>query len=221
MNKCRVNPNKAFTLIELLVVIAIIAALAAMIFPVTAAVQRAKVRSKARAELSQVATWIEAYKVKMGHYPPDNPNRLGPSPLFFELAGTTLQSGAFRTLDGSGVIGPVPAQVLTTFGVSGFVNSSRGASEDGPNAKKFIDKLSAGQTGEIANDVRVLTSTVRWPDTSGNWFLVPGLNPIRYNSSNPTNNPGSYDLWIDVVVSGKTNRISNWSKVPLFVGTRD
>jgi hypothetical protein len=33
-------------------------------------------------------------------------------------------------------------------------------------------------------------------------------------STNPTNNPGSFDLWIDVLYGGKTNRISNWSKDP-------
>ena len=29
------------------------------------------------------------------------------------------------------------------------------------------------------------------------------LNPWRYNSSNPTNNPGSYDLWIQLVIARK------------------
>jgi len=38
------------------------------------------------------------------------------------------------------------------------------------------------------------------------------LNPWRYNSANPTNNPGSYDLWIQLKIGGKTNLISNWSK---------
>jgi len=36
-------------------------------------------------------------------------------------------------------------------------------------------------------------------------------NPWRYNSSNPRYNPKSYDLWIDVTVGGKTNRVCNWS----------
>jgi hypothetical protein len=40
------------------------------------------------------------------------------------------------------------------------------------------------------------------------------VSPWFYNSSNPTNNPGSYDLWMDVFYSGKTNRISNWSQNP-------
>jgi hypothetical protein len=40
------------------------------------------------------------------------------------------------------------------------------------------------------------------------------VNPWRY-TSNPqsaTNNPGSYDLWVQLVMGGKTNLICNWSK---------
>src|SRR5882724_7919040 len=68
----RVQP--AFTLIELLVVIAIISILAAMIIPIGKAVNRTKIRSKARGELAAVEIAIENYKTKMGHYPPDNPD---------------------------------------------------------------------------------------------------------------------------------------------------
>ena len=45
------------------------------------------------------------------------------------------------------------------------------------------------------------------------------LNPWRYNSSSPTNNPNSYDLWVDVLIGGKTNRFSNWSRQPTIVNT--
>ena len=43
---------------------------------------------------------------------------------------------------------------------------------------------------------------------------LPYINPWHYNSANPTNNPDSYDLWIDVIWGGKTNRVNNWSKDP-------
>jgi hypothetical protein len=43
-----------------------------------------------------------------------------------------------------------------------------------------------------------------------------GLNPWRYVSSGPTNNPGSYDLWVDLYIGGKTYRLSNWSKEAQF-----
>ena len=45
----------------------------------------------------------------------------------------------------------------------------------------------------------------------------PEINPWRYNSTNPTNNPGGFDLWVDIYVGGKTQRVSNWSKKPPLV----
>ena len=38
------------------------------------------------------------------------------------------------------------------------------------------------------------------------------LNPWRYNSSAPTNNTTSYDLWTDILINGKAVRICNWNK---------
>ena len=43
------------------------------------------------------------------------------------------------------------------------------------------------------------------------------VNPICYLSSNPTNNPNAYDLWVDVIIGGVTNRISNWSAEPQVI----
>jgi hypothetical protein len=57
-----------------------------------------------------------------------------------------------------------------------------------------------------------LTCSVTWP--TGPFQTI---NPWRYNSSNPTNSPGAYDLWVDVLIAGKTNRISNWRRQPLLV----
>src|SRR5437016_13796989 len=65
--------SRAFTLIELLVVIAVIAILAALIIPITAAVNRAKVLSRSRGELANIETAIEDYKATRGFYPPDTP----------------------------------------------------------------------------------------------------------------------------------------------------
>src|SRR5438105_6095650 len=92
---------RAFTLVEMLVVIAVIAILAAMIFPVTKAVNRNKMRSKAKAELASIKDAIDGYKVKLGHYPPDNPDDPRRNQLFYELLGTTLNNGIYTTLDGS------------------------------------------------------------------------------------------------------------------------
>ena len=44
------------------------------------------------------------------------------------------------------------------------------------------------------------------------------INPWRYNASSPKYNAATFDLWMDVMVGDKTNRICNWSDKPLVVG---
>ncbi|HVV72264.1 MAG TPA: type II secretion system protein [Verrucomicrobiae bacterium] len=212
--------SAAFTLIELLVVIAVISILAALIIPIGKAVNRRKIISKARAELTQVETAIEAYKTTLGHYPPDNVAKPWWNQLYFELKGTTNTGATYRTLDGSAEIPANVGTLSTYFGtVSGIVNCTPpGGSDEGRRAKSFLTDLKPGQVGDISHSagdrVKIIQCSVPWPDNS-----FGGLNPIRYNSSNPTNNPNSFDLWIDVVVDGKTNRISNWSQEPLVVSS--
>ena len=36
------------------------------------------------------------------------------------------------------------------------------------------------------------------------------VNPWRYNATNPTNNPNSYDLWAEIRVGDDTLIIGNW-----------
>src|SRR5438309_4719375 len=90
-----------FTLIELLVVIAVIAILAALVIPITGAVNAARTKARARTELTEIETAIERYKAKLGHYPPDNPGNAVLNQLYYELSGTTLSNGVYTTLDGS------------------------------------------------------------------------------------------------------------------------
>ena len=64
--------------------------------------------------------------------------------------------------------------------------------------------------------INVLIASVGGPDQTYQPLGLPDLNPWRYNSSNPTNNPGSYDLWMQLSIGGTTNSqtilICNWSK---------
>jgi prepilin-type N-terminal cleavage/methylation domain-containing protein len=218
--------RRAFTLIELLVVISIIAILAAMIIPASMMVKRSGTIRKAKAEINQVALAIDSYKDKLGHYPPDNPQLANPgrfilNPLFYELQGT-IRTGVganekFQTLDGRTNI--LVRAVPTAFGggIAGFVNCTRaGGGDDFAAAHPFLANLKPGQYGFLANGAGLLTSSVEWPPGLGPVIAgaPAGMNPIRYNSSSPTNNPNSYDLWVDVVIGNKTNRISNWSENP-------
>jgi prepilin-type N-terminal cleavage/methylation domain-containing protein len=217
---------QAFTLIELLVVIGIISLIAAMIVPVTGAISRNKLKARARVELAQLRVAIEAYKTRMGHYPPDNPSNPYVSQLYYELLGVTNTGSAYTTLDGSAQI--AAGNISTAFHADGFINSSQPVGGDeARTAVAFLRGLKEGQYADATVGgvtVRVLTSSIGWPGSSPH----PGLagataspanaNPFRYVSSNPVNNSSSFDLSVDVVIGGKTNRISNWSRDPIIVG---
>lgn len=215
--------RRAFTLVEMLVVIAVIATLAAMIFPAFSALKRRAAIQKAKTELKLVASAITDYKNQYRHYPPDHPGNPITNGLYFELLGT-VQKGVdpniiFETKNGDAKI---PAAAVTgTFGQGGFVNCTKGGGDDNTTAaKKFLVELKPAQYGEIApgSTIRLLACSVKWPDLNSSPIpSSPGLNPWRYVSSSPTNNPGEFDLWVDIIVGSKTNRICNWSDKPLIV----
>ena len=201
----------AFTLIELLVVVAVMMILAGLIFPITGAVKRARVTSITRAELQQVASAISDYKAKHGTYPPDNPNNIATNQLYYELVGTTFSNNTYVTRDGKSSVPAATIPAAFAPNITGFVNCTRGAgSDEGTVAQTFIRNLKPAQVAEV-NNVKILVGSVGWPGPGST--TTP--NPWRYVQSNPTNNPQSFDLWIDVMIGNKTNRISNWSQKPI------
>ena len=232
--KTSVNRRAGFTLIELLVVIAVISILAAMIFPVTRGLNRQKIRRRASSELAQVQTQIDDYRMKLGHYPPDSfPTTPGPfkpwlNQLFYELKGTTVTNNTYTTLDGTAQI-TQPA-IPTIFGasVTRFNNSSQpGAGDEIRSAANFLEDLRPASFMFVSGYVNgpglpqpayvlgtMLDGGIMFQGVNGG-----KINPWRYNSTSPTNNPSSYDLWVDVLIDGRTNRISNWSKDPIIVNT--
>jgi len=212
----------AFTLIELLVVIAVIAILAALVIPVSGAVRAAGTKRRAMAEMTEVETLIESYKAKLGHYPPDNPGNPLLNQLYYELMGTTNDTHNYITLDGSATVSILSVSALFGPNVSGFVNSTKGGGGDeAGGATRFIKGLKPGQIGSVKpNQGPVLLVGVPWQKGPPPFATPPlgtstNLNPWRYNQSSPTNNPNTYDLWLDVVIGGKPFRICNWNKQPL------
>ena len=227
------KPRRAFTLIELLVVISIIAVLSAFAIPVLKSVARKKVLDRTRSEMAQVQTALESYKASYGFYPPSNSNyqpansatwkNVYYSPLYFELLGTTNDNpsnpnnGIYHTLDGSASI--AASRTMVDLGVGGIINCSKsGAGEDAPAAKNFLPDLRVGQYGTNTTAgpyVNFLFCSVGGPDQSYEPIGLIGSNPWRY--VNPgVNNPNSYDLWVQLVIGGRTNLVCNWSKLALL-----
>jgi len=227
-----VRPS-GFTLIELLVVIAIIATLIGLTFPAIRAVNRTKLIHSARAQLAQVETYINAYKTKLGHYPPDNRNPFnnelyaGLNQLYYELAGTVLiNNDTFVSKDRtSPALTPLMISSFFGAGVAGFVNSDRGNTDDGPAAIQFLKDFNPNMVVPIALSntatkmtvtANILVCTLRGTDPNNPPLTLP-LNPWRYNSSSPSNNIMSFDLWTDILVNGQVIRICNWTSKPLVI----
>jgi prepilin-type N-terminal cleavage/methylation domain-containing protein len=200
--------SAAFTLIELLVVIAIIAALAGLIVGLSAVAGRSKKISVIRAEMERLVTAIESYRTHFGHLPPDNRTNSAVPPLFYELTGTVVnnQTGEIRSLIDHGTMTSV--EVMATFGVEGFVH----ASSDPKQLKQFLT-LKAIQSAPLPRtNLKILTVPFPWPDQSNGPIPGTTINPYRYVSTNPTNNPGSFDLWAEFVDGKKVKIICNWTK---------
>ncbi|MGO9585213.1 MAG: type II secretion system protein [Limisphaerales bacterium] len=206
----------AFTLIELLTVMAIIGVLAALILPVAGAVKKHQYIYNSQTQMAQLETAIDRYKAAYGFYPPDTPGNSMTNHLYYELVGTTNNGGNYVTLNGSAQISSV--QVSAAFpGVGGFVNCSKpNGGEDSTAARNFLPDLKPNQVWlNYSNNnvgINLLIGSVGGPSPQYQPLGQQDLNPWRYVCPG-INNPGSYDLWIQLVFApGQTNLICNWTK---------
>ncbi len=221
--------RRGFTLIELLAVIAIMGILAGLLVGL-APQAAARIReSRTRSELAKLVMLIDAYKDKHGVYPPDNVTGTGTdgmpvvnpalNPLFYELTGV----GVVRVGAG-GYFVPLAdtdrptnrldpdVHVRAFFNRDGFVN----AAPTNQLRRLFRADFKEAQHAEVSAspDIEVLVVPVPWPANDPRnpppIPSAPRVNPWRYNASNPVHNPGSYDLWAEIVVKGQKRVIGNW-----------
>jgi hypothetical protein len=162
------------------------------------------------------------------------------NPLFYELWGmiaspTTVAgqviyfTNTFNANPNAGVSGyeTITSTLLQQyFNVGGVQNSSPDTNE----IINFFRTLNAKEIQNIGPSAQVPVWVFATPAVGPTNSTPPApppvpwspvlhqfVNVIRYVSSNPTNNPTSYDLWVDLLIGGKTNRVSNWSKDPQIV----
>lgn len=218
---CRLPAGHGFTLIELLTVIAIIAVLAGITLGLTSAARNARTNARANAEMQQLRTAIDSYKSDRNAFPPDHalppgsPTKVNPvvNQLFYELRGVDVVEGAFRVKGGSEVI--QPDTVKAVFGRGGFLNASADPSEP---SKTYLDARASSVNRVAINgaNVDLLVTAFPWPINAQD---APPLaaygekskaNPWRYVSTSATNNPGGYDLWMEVWVGSEKRVYKNW-----------
>ena len=198
--------SRAFTLVEMLVVIAIIGVLASLVLTGVGVAAKRRDISRVEAELRKLELLISTYKDKWGSYPPDNVGGAVTNALYYELSGTSLAGGNYRTLDGAATISSANAQAY--LGVPGFLNSTLGAAQ----AKNYLPELKPDHSALISTAPAVRVLTAPGKPAPGNTIVVNGrpVNPWRYVSSNPVHNPGRFDLWAEIEIGGQTNIIGNW-----------
>jgi len=188
---------RAFTLIEMLVVIAIIGILAALVVGVLPGITAKRTRSAVLAQMTAIQTAINTYKHKQGFYPPDNANNPAQPPLFYELTGTRFddQKSPPEYIDFGGVRIATNA-IGAAFNQAGFVNAGVDAQNYflGLKTSAYQALPGVSATGLVVN--------AKGPNGEPNFW--------HYNSSRPTHNADSYDLWAEVMVGGQTNIIGNW-----------
>jgi prepilin-type N-terminal cleavage/methylation domain-containing protein len=218
-----IKVDKAFSLVELLVVMATIAVIAGLVLTALNTAANDSLLKRAGLERDTLEAAINLYHDKYGFYPPGNanaaPSNLTPAlinPLYYELIGTvtnnTAGSLSFTALDDSSTL--ASSLVTSTFGNGGFMNCSKGNGDDAVPATTFLPGLKPGQIATNGSGVFVIVTAVNSP----NYSPLPSFRSLTgLNSANPwrylcpgINNPNSYDLWLQVVVAGKTDLICNW-----------
>ncbi len=209
--------KSGFTLVEMLVVISIIATLAAMTAVATKTITEKRTIKLVEAQMRQIESAIVDYKAKLGFYPQDNGNQgnaswTALSPLFYELTGTVpgpssgIPTGDYGSVLGNDTISAVALQGV--FGRRGFANSSD------QTRKNFFPSMLPFNFKEVTiglENVKLLVVPAKGREN----FSGPTdkeINPWRYNSSNPTNNIGSFDLWAELKFQNRTVIVGNWKR---------
>lgn len=198
---------RAFTLLELLIVIAIMVVVAGLVVGLAGVAGEKQKLSRARAEGDRIAMMIETYRLKLGVYPPRNPDptKAERNSLVYELAGAVrlpVDPPAYETPWGT----VTAADLMAEFGVSGIINSS----DDRTEVKRILKGLKPDQYVETGNRMKRLVIPI--DDANGSrpnfWQYLSPTNATD-TVTNKMRNPESFDLWVAM----KIGRIAGADKI--------
>lgn len=175
-----------------------------------------KVSNAIRAERGELVSAIEAYKAHFGVYPSDHvlsrqPLVVDPATntLFYELAGVTYNP-TNKMYQAGGLEPAEEKYVKEFFQIDGFRNCARSPDKiipflkmDVSPARQLHDDPDVFAVGFQVTSLAIAPD-VYWEFQTTSW---------RYVASAPTNNPGKFDLWIELTACGRTFRIGNWGAV--------
>jgi hypothetical protein len=174
-----------------------------------------KVCDAIRRQRGSILNAIEAYKAQFGEYPPDHVVRRNPlsvdpvtNTLLYELSGT-LYRPAGKEFQVAGLEPAEAAYVTNFFQCERFKNCS----EKQEQLKNFLTKQdTASRQLHDDPDVFVLGFNVGAADVSDDlfWQIDEKVGSWRYVRSSPTNNPGKFDLWIEIKTKHRATIIGNW-----------
>jgi hypothetical protein len=176
-----------------------------------------KVCADAREQRRILIAAIEAYKTNFGSYPPDHvvsrkPLKVDPvtNSLLYELAGvvsdSTNQLFKLANLEAADA-----KFVKEFFQCSGFKNCGETEAE----IKHFLPARQSFPC-QLHDDPDVFAvgfqpSSEQFARPEVSWEF--NLSTWRYISSSPTNNPGGFDLWLEIKTKRQTVTIGNWKAV--------
>lgn len=162
---------------------------------------------------------ITAYKAHYGFYPPDAVVNRQPlvvdavrNPLLYELVGVIYNPT--NKMFELGRLEAADAQYIKHFfHCDGFKNCAEHADQ----VQHFLPAFptAAWRVAQLHDDPDVFALGFNMPDDEATLEIAEAFDVSSwcYVSSSPTNNPGKFDLWIELRTKHQTITIGNWQTV--------
>ncbi len=169
-----------------------------------------------RTQREELVKAIEAYKAHFGAYPPDHVASRQPlvvdavtNTLLYELAGVVYDPA--RKCFCVDQMEQADADYVRAFF---HVDRFRNCAESRDQVKRFLPPglLPAKQLHDDP-DVFVLSAVVPYGELDRDLMWTIQAGPWHYVCTAPTNNPGHFDVWLDVRGGGRRITIGNWKAV--------